>query len=62
MPTAHLVKPRMRNQARYANQKKGRNNEVSALFHVNWQAVTGCLPTFRVVPDFLTVSVTPPPE
>jgi hypothetical protein len=42
--------------------KKGRNNEVSALFHANWQLVTGCLPTFSVVPDFLTVSVTPPPE
>ena len=62
MPTAHLVKPRMRNQARYANQKEGRNNEVSALFHVGWQAVAGRLASFSVAPDFVVRSVTPPPE
>ena len=42
--------------------KKGRNNEVSALFHVSWQVVAGRLPILNVVPDFVTRSVTPPPE
>ena len=42
--------------------KKGRNNEVSALFHVSWQAVTGRLASFSVAPDFVVRSVTPPPE
>ena len=41
---------------------KGRNNEVSALFHAIWQAVAGRLPTLSVVTDFVTRSVTPPPE
>jgi hypothetical protein len=42
--------------------KEGRNNEVSALFHASWQAVTARLPTLSVVADFVTRSVTPPPE
>ena len=42
--------------------KEGRNNEVSALFHVIWQLVTGRLPILKVVPDFVILSVTPPPE
>jgi hypothetical protein len=42
--------------------KEGRNNEVSALFHVSWQAVAGRLPILNVVADFVTRSVTPPPE
>src|SRR5437868_9689071 len=42
--------------------KKGRNNEVSALFHASWQVVAGRLPTLSVVPDLVTRSVTPPPE
>src|SRR5690349_14430582 len=42
--------------------KQGRNNEVSALFHVSWQAVTGRFPILKVVPDLVTRSVAPPPE
>jgi len=42
--------------------EKGRNNEVSALFHVSWQAVAGRLASFSVVPDFVVRSDTPPPE
>ena len=42
--------------------EKGRNNDVSALFHAGSQAVTLRFPTLIVVPDFVVRSVTPPPE
>ena len=42
--------------------RKGRNNDVSALFHVCSQAVTGRLPCLSVVtPALVILSVTPLP-
>lgn len=42
--------------------KKGRNENVSTLFHVSSHAVTGRLACFTVVPLLLNRKVTPPPE
>ena len=43
-------------------KKKGRNENVSALFHVSVQAVTGRLVRLTVAPVPVIFSVTPPPE
>jgi hypothetical protein len=42
--------------------KMGRNENVSAPFHVSSQAVTGRLACLTVVPALVILSVTPPPE
>jgi hypothetical protein len=43
-------------------KKKGRNENVSALFHVSSQAVTGRLACLTVAPVLVIFSVTPPPK
>jgi hypothetical protein len=43
-------------------KKKGRNENVSALFHVSVQAVSGRLACLTVAPVPVIFSVTPPPE
>ena len=42
--------------------QRGRNEKVSALFHVSSHAVTGRLTCLIVVPAFVITKVTPPPE
>ena len=39
-----------------------RVEEVSALFHIDSQAVAGRLPCLTVVPALVIFNVTPPPE
>jgi hypothetical protein len=45
-----------------SNTKKGRNKNVSALFHVSSHAVAGRLACLSVVPALVIFSVTPRPE
>jgi len=47
---------------RSEERKKGRNENVSALFQLISHAVTGRLPCLSLVPALLIVNVTPRPE
>jgi hypothetical protein len=52
----------MRCRGAISRAKKGRNKNVSALFHVSSQAVVGRLACLTVVPALVIFNVTPPPE
>ena len=62
MPAASPMPISCGSLGRYQKLKKGRNKNVSALFHVSSQAVVGRLACLTVVPALVIFNVTPPPE
>ena len=62
MPAAPPMPMRCRSLVRYHKRKKGRNKNVSALFHVSSHAVVGRLACLTVMPALVIFNVTPLPE
>ncbi len=62
MPGADTMLTYRRWLVRSQERKKGRNENVSALFQLISHAVTGRLPCLSLVPALLIVNVTPRPE
>jgi hypothetical protein len=61
MPSARSMPTRCWSVVRY-QKRKGRDGNVSTLFHVNSHAVVGRLACLTVVPALVIFNVTPPPE
>ena len=62
MPGADTMLTYRRWLVRSQERKKGRNENVSALFQLIAHAVTGRLPCLSLAPALLIVNVTPRPE
>lgn len=62
MPTARSMQVLAWSRVRYQKRKEGRNENVSAFFHISSHAVVGRLACLSVVPVFVIFNVTPPPE